>query len=199
MRRSRKIGLILLAVFVLLSAAVLYSISLIQERRWEEGLKAYVLPEDFSQEDVGRVIQAMRNDAEFAFYFRAFTEQEVGRATAEVYALMRTFKDRKDFLHAIEKKTGTVSSLVRVLLTTDMPDDYAKNPARYPELRNLMGKFYFEDFQLTILGACYRSTYDKHFRFHWGSEARALARRLNRLIVEAGKKRLISLKDLLYQ
>ncbi|MCA9401189.1 MAG: hypothetical protein KC713_06155 [Candidatus Omnitrophica bacterium] len=137
----------------------------------------YRLSSDFTKNDIIRIIENMRKDHEFMYYFYILKPELLNTAILEVANEMEKYRDQEAIHNLIEQKKEKVSTLGSLLLNLEYPEDYYKNPQSFPSMNNLLWQFFAEEFKLSVVALCYKATYDPTFAFNWDDLTRRAARK----------------------
>ena len=158
----------------------------ISERNRNKYESSYRLEEGFGKPDVKTVIQRMQKDNEFWFYFHVLPSAWVEKAGDEVYAILNKNRSQAALAGQIKELQVQVRSLAIRFNAFQYPTAFLRSPQDYPVLATALVDFLYMEFKLTILGACYKSTYDIKFYFNWDVYVRQAAVELQKIIVQMG-------------
>lgn len=170
---------ILTAPMAILAIVLYPMVAATNARKYGEN---FSLKNGFTRADVETVVAKMREDSDYQFYFKMLGKDSVQRAVDNVYAVLDQSRDQKKHLEEIENFKQQIHLTATLLNNIHYPDDFSKDPMAYPDLIKTFWGFIGQEFQLTILGLCYKSTYDINFQFHWSDSARQAAQKLEGLL-----------------
>lgn len=180
-----KYFLIFIVIFIPLLIVVLVFSPLAKQKAVKEintQYDRYVLPAQFTKENFEQLIEKMKEDNEFKFYFYAFSNDQIDLITNETYMILDQNREREGLLKTIQEQKKMVQGLSEVFFSLEYPDDFIKNPKNYPELNNVIWSFLQEEFKLTLLGAIYKSNFNREFLFLWGDSVHLSADKLRKII-----------------
>ena len=162
-----KLRLILtvLAAPVVLLTIVLYP--LVLRFNFERYTQHYRLPKNFTKTNIELAVRQMRQDTEYQFYFKILGPESIARAAHEAYKILDKNRGQSQYLQQITALKNMIQSRAILLHNSHYPADFTQNPLAYPDLIRELWDFLDDEFQLTILGLCYKATYDLKFRFQW--------------------------------
>ncbi|MBP9854046.1 MAG: hypothetical protein KBD53_04170 [Candidatus Omnitrophica bacterium] len=147
----------------------------------------YQIPPDFTINDIAKIVERMRTDPEFQFYFRALSSDKITQGALEVYEIMNRSRSGDVFLNEIKLQQKKTSSLALLFYYLEYSDDFFKNPELYPDLSKTIVNFSFEDFKLAVLSICYKSNIDPTFFLKWDETSQLAARKLFETIKRLNK------------
>ncbi|HBR15620.1 MAG TPA: hypothetical protein DD723_08825 [Candidatus Omnitrophica bacterium] len=168
-------------VFLIFSPVLLIMLifsPLTSRRSSKSHLRPYRLSENLDRESIGFIIDKMREDQEFQFYFFVLDPEHIDRISGDIFHLLSENRDKSFLLYQIEQLKKAVNSMKQVFDSVEFPEDYFENPALHPELNQLVWQFLLEDFKLTVLGLCYKATYDTNFALQWDKKDQSFAQKL---------------------
>lgn len=154
------------------------------KKNTQEVEEQYSLPENFVKDDVISIVNKMKQDQEFAFYFYTLKPKAIERITQEVFVILDENRKQDLLNKKLREVTEEVVQLSILFLHLEYDDEFVKNPSQFPELNQTLWKFLEEEFKLTILGLCYKVNHDKHFSFQWGPSAKLAAQKLQSIIAQ---------------
>ncbi|MFA5260363.1 MAG: hypothetical protein WC450_03955 [Candidatus Omnitrophota bacterium] len=136
----------------------------------------YRLPDDFKKADVERMVWHMGQEPEYAFYFRALSADDLKNFVDDVYSLLNTRRGREFHSKLVREMQSSVEDMAVLINTLSLPDNMTAES--HPDIIVMFWKFFLKEFQTTVVGLCYKATYDQDFRLEWSPEARSAARKL---------------------
>ena len=136
----------------------------------------YRLPAAFTKLDVERVIWHMGQEPEYAFYFRALSADDLKKFVDDVYLLLDAHRGRELHKKLVLEMNSAVEDMAALINTVSFPENMTAESN--PEMIIIFWKFFMKEFQTTVVGLCYKSTYDKDFRLQWSPEAQSAAQKL---------------------
>jgi hypothetical protein len=138
----------------------------------------YMLPKGFTSSDLQAVLNKMKDDREFSFYFEALDKAQIAEVSGIAFNIIKTNPEAEKLVEQIKIQKNKTQSLSLLFSHLDYPKDFFRNPTKYPELNDTLWEFLKEEFKLTILGAIYKANYNRYFAFTWDETAFASARKL---------------------
>lgn len=156
----------------------------ISDRNRNKYETSYLLPEGFGQADVEAIIQKMRGDREFSFYFMVLSPAHIKKATEETYAILNANRSQAALAERMNEMHAEVHRLAVAFSAFEYPPGFTSSPLVYRELLTPLVDFVYREFTLTVLGACYKSNYDLKFRFQWDEFVLQAAGQLQKLLAE---------------
>lgn len=177
-----KIALIILVFCIPIAITMGIFTPLISRKHSQHYVGRYFLPENFSSHDMLFILERMKDDPEFAFYFRILPEDYIKKAADEIFVTMDAHRGKKALKEALLKKQARIDSLAMLLLSFDYGIPFYKNPVAFPDLNKTLWNFIFEEFKLNIMGATYKSTYELGFQFAWSSHSLHAAQKAQNII-----------------
>ena len=174
-------------IFIGLIAAPVVLIMMIfsplaQKKNNAPSLEPFRLPANYQQEDIINIIKHFRGHPDFQFYYNALAEEQVENATVEIVFILLKAKSAEALLDEITKMKNDVFLAGIMFNSVQYDDDFMEYPDDSPELRGVMWRFLYEEFKLTMLGMCYKATYDSQFSFQWPQETRLAAAKLKSMV-----------------
>jgi hypothetical protein len=142
----------------------------------------YMLPKGFSSSDLQAVLNKMKDDREFAFYFEALDKVQIAEVSGVAFNIIKTTPQAEKLLEQIKIQKDKTQALSLLFSHLDYPKEFFTNPAKYPQLNDTLWEFLKEEFKLTILGAIYKANYNRYFAFTWDETAYASARKLRGIV-----------------
>jgi len=148
----------------------------------EKSLKTYAFNEDFSLDDLVRLVHQMKKEPEFMFYFIILNENEISIAAGGAFEILKRSWSKEALEQEILHLKEDVELLGRAFYYLDYPSDSAQNWDQYPELKDVMWSFITEEFQLAIIGLCYKASFDHDFSFKWNKTSLLAALKLEEML-----------------
>lgn len=142
----------------------------------------YVLPPQYTKKNFEQLIEKMKEDNEFRFYFYAFSNEQVDLVVRETYEILDQSREGDKLLNIIQEQKNIVQGLSEVFASLEYSDSFIKSPKNYPELNNVLWSFLQEEFKLTLLGAIYKSNFNREFLFLWTDSVHLTADKLRKII-----------------
>jgi len=173
-------GMITIPLIVIM---VLFS-PLVAQKQKKIYSQVYPISENFTQEDIRSTIGKMEKDGEFFFYFMVLTDQDKEMAAEEVFQILSRNRGKDKHYRQIMESMKEAKSLATLFGTLVYPEKFHAEPEQYPVLGRTLHTFVYEEFKLTVMGLCYRSMYDKNFRFQWDETSQEAATKLQKLILQ---------------
>jgi len=135
----------------------------------------YQLPSFYNRDDLVGIVAAMSKDPVFALYFRTLTPTNISDAIRETYEFLD--KNRgKDLLRSeIERKQRKVEALSVAFMQEDYPAEFSRSPLEHERQAHILWTFFYEEFKVTLLGLCYKATYEPAFNFRWQDQSMVTA------------------------
>jgi len=150
----------------------------------KETLDKYKLEHPFSEDDLKSIVDAMRMEYEFQFYFLILDEEMVERAVHEAYLILSKSQDTGSLLVRLMQMQEKVHSLSVLFYHLDYSDNFFKDPQAFPELNRILWQLLEEEFTLTVLGVFYKANYVHDFSFQWGQTAHQAALKLKNIVMK---------------
>ncbi|MCR4336740.1 MAG: hypothetical protein NUV91_02900 [Candidatus Omnitrophica bacterium] len=138
-------------------------------------LQSYRLEKDFQEAQVKTIAFRMKKEKEFENYFYLLDDISVGQAVRELYPALDQARDQASFLQLVHQLQENIERTAILFKNVRYPKDFSKNPSKYPEMAEVLWRFFYEEFKLSIVGLSYMATYDPNFRFIWNPEIRSVA------------------------
>ncbi len=132
-------------------------------------MSVYKLPEAFRKEDIRSIIFNMMREPEYTFYFRALSEEDVPQVIDEVYHALDTHRGRSEHQKLLLEWQKSVEDMATLIDSLSFPEEMTAES--HPELVVMLWKFLRKEFQTTIVGLCYKATYDEEFRLKWSAKS----------------------------
>ena len=145
---------------------------------------AYLLPRDAaaSAEDVARIMDRLRMDPAFKYYFRVLPTENIEQAGAELVAMLSgPASGASGLLKTIQDQQSRVESLAAGIMGMDYTSGVSLESVPGQRLAAVLWIFLYEEFKTAVLGACYKSTYDPAFHFQWTAETQQAGLTLRRV------------------
>lgn len=142
----------------------------------------YVLPAQFSEKDVKNLIEKIKKDSEFGFYFYALKPEQINQAVQEVYQTLDQNRGEEKLLQLIQTQKQKIQNISQLFYYLDYTESYINNPHSYPELDQVLWEFMQEEFKLTFIGIVYKANFNRNFVFSWNTSTQRSAEKLRRLI-----------------
>ena len=152
-----------------------------------KNIEDYRLPERYTANDVFTLVDKMRSQDEFKFYFQAINKERLHSITQKAADVLVTNPNAKDLLDQINRLYEHVSAISFLFYHLDYSNEFISNPSIYPDLDRIYWEFLTEEFKLTILGFCYKSNYDQEFKFRWDGMSRLAAEKLYSIFMARSK------------
>lgn len=168
---------ILIAVLILLvppAIIILLLKPVVPQQSASKKYDVYRLKADFQKADLADVLFRLQDDDEFLFYFRSLSDQITQQAVDEIYADVATRKSAAGIMAAIEEHQSRVQNMAEIINGLEFSGQMDTSPDGL-NLLSLLWHFLYEDFKCMSLGAVYKSTYDRDFRFQWDPQTRSAA------------------------
>ena len=179
-------GLAIGVLFIPL-CVVMFVFSPFAERKARKEMEAqydrYRLAQGFSYHDFQAVVKKMTEDYEFKFYFYALSSEQALKVEKAAYEILYQNHSRDNLLSRIQEQKMKVGSIGELFLNLTLPPDFSKTPEMFPELNSVMWEFFEEEFKLAILGAIYKSNFNRDFIFIWDDAAQQAAEKLRKIIL----------------
>jgi hypothetical protein len=150
-------------------------------RQSTSNLHQYVLENGFVRDDVTRVIQKMKEDPDFKFYFELLNNRVVVQGGEDAYAVLSAHREEKSLLTQIMIMQKHVLSFATLVNAFDIPEDFIEQQDQYEDLNEIFRNLLYEDFKLAVLGVCYKATFDEHFAFKWDKDTLLAANKIQEL------------------
>ncbi len=142
----------------------------------------YTMPRNFTKDDFRKLVQSMRRDQEFVFYFYALPKESVNAAMEDVYPVIDKNRDQAQYLGLLHETQEQVESLAIVSQSFNYNDDFFQAPQKYPDLSRALWLFFYEEFKLTLMGLSYKAEYDPSFAFKWNEQTKISAVNTKRMV-----------------
>lgn len=186
--------LLIIAIPVLITMFVLTPI--ISRSGRHEERTGYVLRKGFSESDIQALVARMKQDTEFAFYFKMLSDKNITKGVSEVYRLLDPSRDKKD----MRLKIQSLQDNIRPIALLQSSFDYSElgKGAQLDKESGLIKSlwlFLYEDFKLAVAGFCYKCLHDSDFRFSWDETTRQAARNVQMTIRSLPPSRQSDLKE----
>ena len=181
----RILGIVLILVIPLLIVMSVFRPFASRQKhpRYEE----YVIQKDFTKIDLIRVVEHMRQDPEFVFYFQAFPRGKLDIAIEEIYSALDQNRSQEKHLELLNNSQEQVRSLAALFQSFHFGQDMQQLLQQSPELYRTIWFFFCEELKLTVFGLCYKVIYDQSFSFNWDKETRQTAGDI-RVIIQYSQK-----------
>jgi len=160
----------------------------------EHSLEKYALSDGFDYDEFDRFFARLRTDAEYSFYFMALESDKQDAIQNEIYSMLDKNRTKSRLLHQINSTREKVRAVTVLFTKFDFKDDFKGNMDVYPGLEPVIWQFIEEEFKLTILGLCYKATYQPNFIFEWSAPARLSAQRLRYIVERSKRKKVLYIK-----
>ena len=182
---------VLVAVVLLTPPIFLVSLlkPVITRKTKSDILKNYRMAPEMTDDDLLLMIARTKKDPAFRFYFYALPKNEAEGGIASVVKVLKDHRSKEALRDAIEKKKQLVNSLGVSFTYLNIPADDPQYITQHPETLPAVYEFLQEEFELTTLGLCYKSTYDPAFRFTWDKTMQLAAKKLKMIIFELKKSK----------
>lgn len=139
-----------------------------QKEELAEYSEKYSLRPGFTRNDLREVVDNMRTDYEFQYYFRVFDHGSVALAVDQIGTEIAPRMEKESFRQLLESKQAELERLGMLVENVEFSDDiFRTNDENLRPLKEALWSWLYEDFKLSVMGAIYKSTYDPSFRFHW--------------------------------
>ena len=150
-------------------------------------LKNYRLSPEMSGDGLLSMIARTKEDPAYGFYFYALPENEMADGIAAAVKSLQENRSQESLREVIQKKKQLVNSLGVSFMYLNIPADNPQYISQHPEILQAVYGFLREEFELTTLGICYKSTYDPAFYFTWDKTIQSAAQKLRTVIFELKK------------
>ena len=157
----------------------------------QDPTERYRITTTLDAEAIDRMVDVMRQEPEFAFYFSVLDERAQRPIRQEAASIILENATPEGLLEMIKEAYAKTQSLGAAFYFMEYGDDFARTPAFYPQLNELFWSFIKEEFQLAILGVFYKAHYDPQFVFTWDELTRLAAQKLRQIhgaMLEHGAK-----------
>ncbi|MDP2654382.1 MAG: hypothetical protein Q8Q08_10175 [Candidatus Omnitrophota bacterium] len=135
----------------------------------------YKLPVPADLSDIKGVIVQMKMDPEYGFYFSVLADRQIDRAAEEIRSFIAEARNREEFLMAIRGLQEDVRTKAVLLNSLQFPEDLSSAPEAHPEICRQIMAFILKEFELAVLGSCYKGMYHPDFQFAWDDASRRAA------------------------
>jgi len=149
-----------------------------------EFLNKYKLSKDFNRAEVKAIVFTMSDDREYAFYFYVLDANSIDAVSDQAAQILRHYKGKEELLEQLIQLQKEVTSLALFFQYIDIPHDFESNPQEYPDIRTAISNFIKSEFQLTLIGLCYKATHDQDFSFTWDDQAIESANKIRNLVLK---------------
>ena len=186
---SKNLFIKFLFLFVILGMPLillqLFFRPLVGQKNIEEFVVKFRLQEDFTKQDLSRILENMQTDQKYSFYFFVLKDFEIVEVVDEVYAVLDEYRDdSRALLNVINEKIGRTRAKGVLFENVEYPEDFAENVDSYPKLKLIMMDFLKSEMELTVLAICFKATYADNFSFDWDQSSYAAAKKLYNLVLQ---------------
>jgi hypothetical protein len=140
-------------------------------------LEQYRLPVSYVVGDYERAFLALRKDSEFSPYFQILNQGQLTSVTQKAWKNIDESRTQDDLFKEMELLVSSVRKKANFFLHLDYPENFAIAPDNFPQLKEALNSLIETEFQLSVLGAVYKSTYDNNFIFKWDSTSKEAAQK----------------------
>ena len=168
---SKPRHILLIIVSLLLVSAIVLSPRIFIKKS-PQYTENYKLQNGFTRANIETVVAIMHEDTEYVMYFNMLGPDSISRATDAAYRLLDKSRDQQKLLKVVIDLQRRIQSSANDFNNLQFPREFFNNPGDYPALIKILWGFIETEFQLAILGVCYKSTYDPDFQFHWDEAAK---------------------------
>lgn len=180
-KSTKIIGFLVIIIAPVVLLVVIFSPIVVQKSH-QRVVERYMLPSHPSLEDIQTMVESMRGDEEFDFYFYALDQDTVDQSLTNVSQIVSLAENKELLFKALNKLKKQVDALSVLFYNVEYPDGFVVNVDDYPEMKNIMQNFLKKEFQLTLIGVCYKVLYDSQFSFQWSKTAHLSAQKLRSLV-----------------
>ena len=175
----------LLLLIVLLSILIVASIFVVQSVF--KGVlphNQYHLTSQFTETELVGVVEQMKKDSEFNFYFLALDEEKISQATREAFIIFDHNRSPRELWQEIDLQKKRVINWAIMFRYLDVSSESLDWMTQYPQLASIMWKLLYEEFKMTILGVCYKANFDQTFQFEWPLEVIEAGNKLHAIVIK---------------
>lgn len=159
----------------------------------------YTLRNNFSRSDLNRLVQQMKCDPEYQFYFRVLGEQSLSESVAQAYGYLELARDKAGMRQVIDRLKSRIEGAADQILALSVPEDFSSAPIRYDKLCRSLSEFVRAEFVLNLAGVCYKLLYDDAFFFTWSAEAPRAAYRVQTIFSALNDQQRQEIERLLFE
>ena len=178
-----KVSIFLILIFAPIFLIMLVFTPLAAKKAREQLIATYRLPPNYQRKDFDKVLSIMKNSYEFQFYFFAL-KNKLDTLSEEAWQVLNQNRTPETLFAQMEEMMAVVKASGLLFLHLDYTEDFFNNPQNYPQLSEVYWSFLMEEFKLTLLGVCYKTTYDPHFTFSWDDESYEAAQKLRTIVIK---------------
>lgn len=187
-KKGLRVLLLILLIFAPIILLMVIFTPIASEKIPERIVNDYRLKPNYQAEDLVETVKKMRLDPDFVFYFWALDSDQVAKATYETYEILDRARTKELLLPELEALQEKVKAMAVMFYHMDYSDEFISKPDRYPDLKQLMDQLVYQEFKLALGGLCYKSNYDKFFRFSWSDTELLAAQKLHRVLKDIRKQ-----------
>jgi len=158
----------------------------------------YTLRDNFSQRDLNRLVQQMKRDPEYGFYFHVLGEQALSESVAQVYGYLELARDKAGMRQVVDRLKDRIERAADQILSLPVPEDFSHAPDRYEKACRSLTEFVRAEFVLTLSGICYKLRHDSTFFFTWSAEASRAAYRVHKIFSTLTEEQRQGVEQLLF-
>jgi hypothetical protein len=177
----------ILGIVIVVTSPVILTIAIFMPVISRQRSTASAVPDnfraEFQKENIVKLVQGMRMNGEFRFYFEILSPENIEQAIDEVYSELdqnRSSVAMKELLFSKKDQVRTKAILFNSFDYSALQSD--TEDFRQESVFQPLWLFLYEDFKLTILGICYKALYDKNFSFSWEADIKQAALNLRHII-----------------
>lgn len=182
-RFPQPVKLICIALVLILPLILVWMILTPLVQKMESKTEQYTLKDNFSKADLNQLVQQMKFDPEYRFYFNILGEQALSGSIAQAYDYLELARDRIGMRQVIDRLRNRIESAAVQVLSLPLPPDFLNTPSRYEEVCRSLYEFVRTEFVLTLAGVCYKLRHDEAFTFSWSTEASQAAYRVQEIFL----------------
>jgi hypothetical protein len=182
----KKVTKILLIVLIPISLLYLMTLFIPKKHSSKNSMAAllsvYKLEKDFALADITRIVDHMRKDKEFSFYFSVIPNVRIQEITREVFQLLVKNNSQEAIFNTMTDLKSKIYAISSLFYHMDYSNYSPQDPNRNEDLDKLFWGFLEEEFELAVLGVCYKANYNPQFVYEWDISAIQAAEKLKAIL-----------------
>jgi len=158
-------------------------------------VSTYRLPQEFAQEEIDELVGLMKHETEFGFYFELIDEENIVRASQDVYTSLRNRRSVDRMLEQVKSNQKKIKGLAMFFSSYDYSHVNWEEGGFPAEIKRAIWLFLYEDFKLTLSGLVFQKLHQPDFQFQWDEETRVAAVNLKKHISNFNESQRALLKN----
>lgn len=180
----KKLILFLAVIILPIIVVMVVFIPFNSERIPDLNLSLYEMSDLSNKDAFQKILDSMKGDAEFQFYFDNLDKIRLSAAALEVYDELKGCLNKECVRGVLDQQQKMAESQASLFFNIEYDQDFTIDIVNPSDQELVLWAFLSSEFKAAITGLIYKANFDNTFAFQWSKESVLAAKKLKDLIMQ---------------